>query len=231
MKRKLFLPGMFSVMLAFVIIVIGCDNGTGINDQAAPLVCFGNSLTAGYGATTPGRDDKAKSYPAFLQKKVNIPVINAGVSGDTTADGLARIDADVISKNPQIVIIELGANDFGLPISTIKNNLQSIISKLNNGSRKIYLTRFYTEAFMSDLAGALNLSNAQVAALITQYDGMFRSLASSNNIELIEDIWSGVWGIHMSDEVHPNAKGYEIMADNYFRILQPYLQQNNLIKR
>jgi lysophospholipase L1-like esterase len=53
---------------------------------------------------------------------------------------------------------------------------------------------------------------------------MFDSLVSTNNIELIEDIWDGVWGIHMSDMVHPNARGYEIMADNYYKAINSYLQ-------
>jgi lysophospholipase L1-like esterase len=54
---------------------------------------------------------------------------------------------------------------------------------------------------------------------------MFTTLApSSSNITLIEDIWAGVWGVHMSDSVHPNAKGYEIMADNIYKVLRPYLQ-------
>ena len=66
--------------------------------------------------------------------------------------------------------------------------------------------------------------------LINQYDNMYDTLASSNNVVLIDDIWDGVWGIHMSDNVHPNARGYEIMANNYFNVLHPYLQENNLIK-
>jgi acyl-CoA thioesterase-1 len=70
-------------------------------------------VTAGTGITVTGIDNKSKAWPAVLQNKVNIPVINAGVSGDTTAQGLARVDRDVLSKNPKIVIIVLGGNDNG----------------------------------------------------------------------------------------------------------------------
>jgi lysophospholipase L1-like esterase len=58
---------------------------------------------------------------------------------------------------------------------------------------------------------------------------MFDTLAASDNVELIDDIWKEIWGIHMSDRVHPNAKGYEIMADNYYNAIKPYLEANRLL--
>jgi acyl-CoA thioesterase-1 len=211
----------------------GCDNGTANNDQGITLVCLGNSLTAGYGATTPGVDDKSKSYPAYLQSKINIPVVNAGVSGDTSSQGLARVDKDVLSKNPLIVIIELGANDLvhGISITDTKDNLQKIIKMVNNGNRKIYLVKFYTETVARTMAEKFGISdNYLQTVLINQYDTMYDTLASSNNVVLIDDIWSGVWDTYMSDDVHPDAAGYEIMANNYFTVLQPYLEENNLIR-
>jgi acyl-CoA thioesterase-1 len=81
---------------------------------------------------------------------------------------------------------------------------------------------------MANNSGLINYGLQTI--LINQYDNMFNTLASSNNIVLIDNIWDNVWGIHMSDSVHPNAAGYEIMADNYFKILQPYLQDNDLLK-
>ncbi|MDR2028149.1 MAG: GDSL-type esterase/lipase family protein [Treponema sp.] len=212
----------------------GCDNGTTSNEQGTTLVCLGNSLTAGYGAATPGKDDKSKSYPAYLQKKVNIPVINAGVSGDTSAQGLARVESEVLANDPRIVIIELGANDVfqGIPITTTKENLQSIIDKVDNGNRKIYIAKFYTEAVARAVLAGNGISNdAMQTAVIKQYDDMYNTLVASNNVVLIENIWDGVWGIHMSDGFHPNAKGYEIMADNYFKALEPYLKENNLMNK
>jgi acyl-CoA thioesterase-1 len=226
---------LFGVILGIAISFsfVGCDNGAISGNQDITVVCLGNSLTAGYGATTPGVDNKKKSYPAYLQNKISIPVINAGVSGNTTSQGLSRVKADVLSKNPQIVIIELGANDLfrGIPLITTKNNLQDIIDMINDGNRKIYIAKFYTETVARAMAVNLGITNYDIqTALINQYDNMFDTLASSNNATLIDDIWAGVWGIHMSDDVHPNAIGYEIMADNYFNVLQPYLQENNLSK-
>jgi acyl-CoA thioesterase-1 len=232
MKKSIF-STVVILGLAASLFFTGCDNDTINDSQDTTLVCLGNSLTAGYGATTPRVDDKSKSYPAHLQNKVNIPVINAGVSGNTTSQGLSRVDTDVLSKNPRIVIIELGANDFfqGISVTATRNNLQNIINKLYDGNRKIYLARFYTDAIARAMANSIGMTNYDIQTfLINQYNNMFIALASSNNVVLINDIWDGVWGIHMSDSVHPNAKGYEIMANNYFEILRPYLQDNDLLK-
>jgi len=206
------------LLLALSMTFFGCDNDS-TNNNDVIIVCLGDSLTAGYGATTPSVDDKSKSYPAYLQKTTNISVINSGVSGNTTTQGLARVDSDVLSYNPNIVIILLGANDVfsGIPISMSQNNLQNIINKIDNGNRKIYLAKPYTDV----IATALSISSDT----ITQYNNMFFTLAtSSSNITLINDIWDGIWGIHMSDIIHPNAKGYEIMADNIYNVIKPYLE-------
>jgi acyl-CoA thioesterase-1 len=211
----------------------GCDNGSIGGNTGASVVCLGDSLTAGYGAAHPGVDDKTKSYPAYLQNKINIPVVNAGISGNTTAMALSRVNADVLIKDPLIVIIELGANDLfqGISLADTKNNLQKIIDSINDGNRKIYVAKFYTEEVARAMANELDIgSYAMQTLLITQYNAMFNALASSNDVELIEDIWSGVWGIHMSDAVHPNAAGYEIMADNYYKVMEPYLRANSLVK-
>jgi acyl-CoA thioesterase-1 len=208
-----------------------CNNGNTNSDIS--LVCLGDSLTAGYGATTPGVDDKTKSYPAYLQNKVNIPVINAGISGDTTSQALLRINTDVLTENPRIVIIELGANDLfqRIPLATTKDNLQKIIDLINDGNRKIYIAKFYTEEVARAMADEFGIKNYDwQTGLINQYDTMFDTLASSNNAELIDDIWNGIWGKYMSDTVHPNAKGYELMADNYYKAMKPYLETNNLLK-
>jgi acyl-CoA thioesterase-1 len=230
--KKISIFCVIAIGLIIGISILGCNNGALENIYGTTLVCFGNSLTAGYGAVTPGVDDKTKSYPAYLQNKINIPVVNAGVSGDTTSSALARIHDDVLSQNPRIVIIELGANDlFKVLPQTTRKNIQSIINLLRDGKRKIYIAKFYTEAVARSTADTLGITNPAIQTwIISQYDDMFNSIASANNIELIEDIWSGVWGIHMSDSVHPDAAGYEIMANNFFNAIQPYLRENNLLK-
>jgi acyl-CoA thioesterase-1 len=218
MKNKM----VFVLWVIFSVVFMACATTGGSTSASTSvgetIVCLGDSLTAGTGINVAGKDDKSKAWPAFLQNKVNIPVINAGVSGDTTAKGLARVKKDVLSKNPRIVIIFLGSNDYfqKVPLSTTKNNLQKIIDMVNDGSRKIYLTSIYGPGW-----------NDQV-------DDMFNTLASSNNIEQIDTSFDGkVWGVkeNMSaDGIHPNAKGYEIIADYIFEVLKPYLEANNLLK-
>jgi acyl-CoA thioesterase-1 len=225
-------------MIVFLIFS-ACDNGTPAStantaiDTGVSLICLGDSLTAGHGAVSPGLDDSTKSYPAYLQSKVNIPVINAGISGNTTSQALSRINTDVLAKNPRIVIVELGANDLfqGVPLAVTKSNLQAIINLINDGNRKIYIAKFYTEEVARAMAGAFGINDYNIQTMvIEQYDSIFSTLASSNNVELIHDIWDGVWGVYMSDAVHPNARGYEIMADNYYEAMKPYLQANNLLR-
>ena len=233
MKNKI-LYTVIILVLTLSFLLTSCNNE--IEEKGTTIVCLGDSLTAGYGATTPGVDDKSKSYPFFLQSKVNLPVVNAGVSGDTSAHGLARVNKDVLSHDPQIVIILLGANDFfsnllnPTPVVTTKNNLLEIIKKVNNGIREIYLVKFYTPAVALELGSSNGIPNELVQDLINQYDAMFNSLASEKNVTLIEDIWSGIYGVHMSDQVHPNAAGYEIMANLIFNAMEPYLKSGGYLK-
>jgi acyl-CoA thioesterase-1 len=215
----------------------GCDTGTGSGTEdgalGATLVCLGDSLTAGYGAVTPGVDGREQSYPAHLQNRVAIPVVNAGVTGDTTAQGLARVNAALL-QNSRIVIVELGANDLfqGVPLTATRNNLQSIINAVRGGNRKIYLAKFYTGDVVRGMISAMLGITDHTAQniLMYPYDTMFAALAASNDVELIDDIWDGVWGIHMSDPIHPDAAGYKIMADNYIKALRPYLLANGLLR-
>jgi acyl-CoA thioesterase-1 len=213
MKNKL----VFVLWVAFSLVFLACATTGGSTSGEETIVCLGDSMTSGYSATVVGKNDKSKSWPAFLQNKVNIPVINAGMNGESTAQKLAHMKRDVLSKNPRIVIIETGGNDglMKIPLSTTKNNLQKIIDMVNDGRRKIYLARFYP------------LWNDQV-------DDMFNTLASSNNIEQIDySFMNDIWGVKeyiSADGLHPNAKGYEIMADNIFKVLKPYLEANNLLK-
>lgn len=230
-KNMFFSLLIFAVTFCFLL--AACDNDAPNDDRGPVLVCFGDSLTAGRNATSFGADDKSKSYPAFLQKKVNIPVINAGESGNTSAQALLRVNGDVLSKNPRIVIILLGANDFfqQIHLTSTQPNLQSIIDKLNNGNRQIYLAKFYNESVAMDMGAVYKMPEEAVKSLINDYDAMFNALASSDNVTLIEDIWQDVWGVHMSeDNFHPNAAGYEIMAGTIFNVLQPYLEENGLLE-
>ena len=235
MKKRIFI--LYILVLITIIGFSGCQgDSTSYEDT---IVCLGDSLTAGYGSNPTDLLDKSAAYPARLQEKVNVEVINSGTSGITTGVALSQLDLDVKDYNPQIVVIELGANDFfkSIDISTTQQNLQDIISYVSDRNAKIYLAKFYTDTVARDFLENVELLGDEVVtdpaeqtAIIASLDDMFSSLESSNDIELIEDIWSGVWGVYMYDEVHPNADGYTIMAENYFNAMQPYLETNGLVK-
>ena len=262
MVTKKFWLGISVLVMVFATAVSGCDNGL-INDDSGnygnnnsigstggsggkdiTVVCLGDSLTAGHGATKKGVDDPTNSYPAYLQKKVsaNVTVVNKGVTSDTTKKGLDRVKRDVLSYDPDVVIILLGANDFilgddlrpisvSIPISlhipgsthfdTTKGNLKEIIDEINKGkeNRKIFLVKFYSKEMERKLPFVL------LPYYINGYNGMFTELAKLPNVTLIGDIWTGIWGVpeYMSDNIHPNAEGYKIMADHIYKVVKSHL--------
>ncbi len=90
------------------------------------IVCLGDSITAGYGI------DRNNAFPALIERSLGLPVVNAGVSGDRTAEGLERLERDVLSLQPDLVIVELGGNDFrkGVPEGELQLNLETIIQRI-----------------------------------------------------------------------------------------------------
>jgi lysophospholipase L1-like esterase len=200
-----------------------------LNDM---VLCFGDSITRGIGDNNWRGENASMTYPGILQRKINIPVINAGVPGDTTSDASARLYRDVLAKNPRVVIINLGVNDFlsRIDIRQTEHNFNFILSYLNDGDRKIYVTKFYTDEILWQKLAEWNIPEYQREELIAAYNRMYYSLAQKYNVEIIPDVWTGVWHAHMSDDVHPNAEGYRIMADHYFAALQPWLEANQLLR-
>lgn len=170
------------------------------------LVCFGDSLTAGQGAPL-GAD-----YPSILAQKLSIPVINAGVSGDTVQAAISRIERDVLSKDPKIVIVELGANDFlkaGRKMTAVDeafNNLEIIIDRIQDYGAVVVL-----------------------AGISINYEigKRYKSLAKKKGAVLIPNIMGGILNNRrfMSDSLHPNAAGYRVMADKFIKVLEPLLQE------
>jgi acyl-CoA hydrolase len=219
------------------LLFIGCsDSSDGYNGET--IVCFGNSLTEGYGGD-------GKSYPYYLAQKVNIPVINLGESGITAeeAAGKAKNYRSQFSS-AAIVIIELGANDlldraftsfiFGRNIDpsfvkeNVEKNLKIILDYIESlsGERKIYFAKFYNEAVKNDLIATYG--DIGLSLVYGEYENMFSRLENEYDFEIIDNIWDNVWGYYdlMYDEVHPNAEGYRKMAENYFNSMKNFLQSN-----
>jgi len=180
------------------------------------ILFFGDSLTAGLGL-----DDLDEAYPGVIQQKIDslqldYRVINSGVSGETTAGGKNRIDW-VLRQEPNIFVLELGANDGlrGVPLKETKQNLQAIIDavKAKYPNTQIVLTGMQIPPNMGQ-------------TYTSQFRSIFPELAEKNNIALIPFLLKDVGGIaalNQADGIHPTKEGHKIMARNVWDTLKPLL--------
>jgi acyl-CoA thioesterase-1 len=238
MKKTVFLIGIAGILFSIGFSITGCNNGSTSSeyDATRPIVCLGDSITAGF---IKGTDYPDKSYPAHLQEKVTVEVINSGVSGDKTINALSRVKNDVLSKNPQIVIIALGGNDlaaitglgnFQAVLNGVRDNLQVIINRVKGHNRKLYLVNYLSKEMISGVAGGL-YNEATVTWFYNSVSAIYASLAASNNIELIDNlITAEIYNSYMSDYIHPDETGYKMIADIIFDALKPFLLEHNLVK-
>jgi acyl-CoA thioesterase I len=164
-----------------------------LDSRGANVIAFGDSLTAGYGAK------EGEDYPSRLAALLGTTVINAGVSGDTTAAALARVQADVLEQNPRIVIVGLGGNDFmqGVPLSATENNLREIVRTIRGAGAMVVLLGF------------------RFPSLGASFEKMYERVAKEERCLLIPDLLDGILSNPSlkSDEIHPNARGYQMMAE------------------
>jgi acyl-CoA thioesterase-1 len=184
-------------------------------DTRPLLVCFGDSLTAGYG-TDPG-----ESYPDDLQKLLDARgykyhVLNMGISGNTTKDGLDRIQ-HIIARHPQLVAVEFGGNDGlrGLPIEQTEANLANIIQQLQSGGAKVVLA-------------GITLPPDYGQDYIKKFDAMYPALAMKYQVRLLPFILKDVYGVPgdmQDDATHATAKGNKQVAQNVEALIQPLLKK------
>lgn len=184
--------------------------------ESRVITAYGDSLTAGYGLSSE------QSYPSLLQRKLDkegykYKVVNAGLSGDTTQAGLSRINW-VLKTNPEIVLLELGANDAlrGLPPENAKKNLEKIIQTLQ--AKKINIL----------LAGMMSPRNLG-EKYTKSFDSIYPELSKKYKIPLIPFFLQGVAmdrTLNISDGVHPNPKGYvKILENNIWKHIKPMLRK------
>jgi len=180
------------------------------------IVAFGNSLTAGLGVTP------AQSYPAHLQRTLDAAgyaylVVNAGVSGDTTAGGVRRVSWALNSK-PAIVILELGANDGlrGLSLQETKANLEAIIQQFQQASVTVVLA-------------GMKLPPNYGQEYTTGFEALYQALAKQYRLTLIPFFLDGVAAsssLNQADGIHPTGEGYRIIVEKVFPVLEPLLKRN-----
>lgn len=167
------------------------------------IVCFGDSLTYGTGAS------KGKDYPSQLSRLISKSVINVGVPGDTTTSALNRLGADVLSRSPRIVLITLGGNDLKnrVPRETAFHNLKKIIESIQ-------------------LEGALVVvGGIDIPLWGRGFGDAYEKVCSQTGAILIPHILDGIFGKRelMSDPIHPNDEGYAIMAQRFYKAIKSYL--------
>ncbi len=184
-------------------------------DQRPVVLFLGTSLTAGYGL--PG--DQA--FPALIQRHIDAKglayrVVNAGVSGDTSAGGLRRVSW--LMQNPvEILVLELGGNDMlrGLDPGALQSNLQRIIDRTRGAHPGVKIV-------IAGMRAAPNLGSSYR----TRFEAVYRELAKANDAVLIPFLLEGVAAeprLNQADGIHPTAEGHRIIANHLWRSLEPLL--------
>jgi acyl-CoA thioesterase I len=179
------------------------------------LVCYGDSITAGYGLPY------GQSYPDYLQEMLNAQgyhytVRNLGTPGATTTDALANVSS-VLRLHPAVVILEFGGNDGlrGLPLQQSSQNLDQVIAALQQARIRVLLA-------------GITLPSNYGPDYIHEFDGIFSSVAGKHHVALVPMIYKNlvnVSGTIQNDGIHPTAKGSEIIAKTLWPALKPMLKK------
>ena len=177
------------------------------------IVALGDSLTAGLGVAPD------EAWPALLearlqQEGLQYRVVNAGVSGDTSAGGVSRLDW-VLRNNPEIVIVALGANDGlrGQPVTALRSNLVAIVDRLKQRKVKVLLA-------------GMRLPPNYGAPYTRDFAAVFVDVARQTGVPLVPFLLDGVAAnasLNLADGIHPNAAGHRIIADRLWPHLRPLL--------
>ncbi|HUZ94741.1 MAG TPA: arylesterase [Edaphobacter sp.] len=184
-------------------------------DHRPLVVCFGDSLTAGYGA------DPGDSYPDYLQADLDARgyhyrVVNEGISGNTTKDAVARLD-HILALKPAVVVVELGGNDGlrGLPIADSRANLDKIVATIKASGAKVALA-------------GITLPPDYGPDYIKQFDATYTLLAKKYHVTMLPFLLKGVYGVPgmmQADQTHATAAGNKIVAGNILPLVLPLLKK------
>jgi acyl-CoA thioesterase I len=187
------------------------------NDTRPAIVAFGDSLTAGYGA------DQGDSYPDYLQKlldtrNLQYRVVNMGISGNTTKDGVERLK-DVLALKPAIVIVEFGGNDGlrGLPIKSTRDNLDAIVHELKQNDIPVVLA-------------GITLPPNYGPEYVAQFNKTYVDISERYKVPMIPFLLKGVFGeagSMQADGIHATAKGNQQVAKNVLDLLNPLLKKTH----
>ncbi|MDD5097101.1 MAG: GDSL-type esterase/lipase family protein [Candidatus Omnitrophica bacterium] len=194
------------ILVILSILLVGCFKLEikNLDATGANIICFGDSITFGYGANS-GED-----YPTALRSMVKFPVINAGVDGDTTFSALGRLENDVLLKNPRLVIVEFCGNDFlkKIPKEDTVRNLRTIIQRIQAKGAMVALVDISAGMFFSE------------------YRAAFKKLAAEEKVIFIPGVLNRIITnpAMKSDFLHPNARGYKIVASRVYKAIACYIK-------
>jgi len=197
----------FCVFVSIISIFFGCARYEvkNIDSSGEGIICFGNSITAGSGFS------KEEVYPYLLSELLNCPVINAGQGGDTSSDGLRRLEKDVLTYKPRLVIIEFGGNDFlrKLPLSQTVNNIRIMVERIQEKGAMVAI---------ADVSSGMIMSG---------YRNSYKKLARQTQAIFIPNLLKGIITdpTLKSDSIHPNAEGHRIIAERIYQAIEPYLNR------
>lgn len=200
-NKNIIIIGLFSVLFVFGIFyfVLNKDTYTNYPSNGTDIVAFGDSLIEGVGASS-----KDKNLVSELSRKIGKPIINLGVSGNTTADGLRRLD-QLDKYKPKVVILLLGGNDYlrKVPKETTFNNLGKIIEDIHSRGAVVLLL---------GVRGGLLKDN---------FEEDFEIISSKYNTAFVSNVLSGLIldKKYMADEIHPNDAGYVKISERVLPVL------------
>jgi len=186
------------------------DKIRNIDSAGETIICFGDSLTEGVGAA------EGEDYPTVLSRLLASPVINAGRRGDTTGDALERLSDAVLGKNPRLVILLLGGNDFlrQRPVQETRKNLEEIVQRVQ------------ARGAMVAIAGL------KLGLFTDEYSAMFEDTAKRLGALYIPQVLKGILSDSAlrSDPIHPNGAGYRLIADRMAEKIKPLLERSERLK-
>jgi len=198
------------VPICLVLFLCGCgreafDTVRNLNSLGETVICFGDSLTEGVGA------GHGEDYPSVLALQLDLPVINAGRRGDTTAKALARLASDVLERNPRLVIVLLGGNDFlrQIPLAETRKNLDEIVQRIEAQGAMVVL-------------GGMALGRFR-----DEYSPMFQEIAQRLGALYVPQVLKRILSDSTlkSDPIHPNGSGYYRIAERLAEKLRPLLAE------
>jgi len=204
-------PAKFAALLAVCLIATGLCAA----QPQKKIVCFGDSITAGYGL------DQSKSYPADLDEMLrargyHYQVVNRGVPGDTTKDALTRV-GQIVALHPDVVVVEFGGNDGlrGLSTDLTRRNLARVLDTLLAAHIRVLLV-------------GITLPPNYGEDYVAKFTAIFKEQADAHHTALMPMIYEGIYnlpGTIQPDGIHPTAKGSQMIAEHMLSLLSPLLSK------